>query len=101
MYMAYGWPQVIPLEQGQCPSSQKIIYFKVINRLLLVVSPSHLELWSSSQVYFYFIFLFMCMCVFLVNCLFYVICDVGSPVFALYFDEYLWVLEIDVGVKEI
>ncbi|KAK9910352.1 hypothetical protein M0R45_034318 [Rubus argutus] len=49
MYMAYGWPQVIPLEQGLCPSSQKIIYFKVINGLLLVVSPSHLELWSSSQ----------------------------------------------------
>ncbi|XP_061961808.1 uncharacterized protein LOC133682481 [Populus nigra] len=50
MYMAYGWPQVIPLEQGICPSSQKhIIYFKVINRLFLVVSPSHLELWSSSQ----------------------------------------------------
>ncbi|CAL2241826.1 unnamed protein product [Prunus armeniaca] len=49
MYMAYGWPQVIPLEQGQCPSSQKVVYLKVINRLLLVVSPSHLELWSSSQ----------------------------------------------------
>ncbi|KAG6748134.1 hypothetical protein POTOM_048035 [Populus tomentosa] len=50
MYMAYGWPQVIPLEQGLCPSSQKhIIYFKVINRLFLVVSPTHLELWSSSQ----------------------------------------------------
>ncbi|KAB2597743.1 RIC1-like protein [Pyrus ussuriensis x Pyrus communis] len=49
MYMAYGWPHVIPLEQGQCPSSQKIIYFKVINCLLLVISPSHLELWSSSQ----------------------------------------------------
>ncbi|KAL6176386.1 hypothetical protein ACLB2K_053020 [Fragaria x ananassa] len=49
MYMAYGWPQVIPLEQGLCPSSQKIIYLKVINGLLLVVSPSHLELWSSSQ----------------------------------------------------
>uniref|UniRef100_A0A2P2MRE1 Protein RIC1 homolog n=1 Tax=Rhizophora mucronata TaxID=61149 RepID=A0A2P2MRE1_RHIMU len=49
MYMAYGWPQVIPLEQGHCPSSQRIIYLKVINRLLLVVSPSHLELWSSSQ----------------------------------------------------
>lgn len=48
--MAYGWPQVIPLEQGQCPSSQKVVYLKVINRLLLVVSPSHLELWSSSQV---------------------------------------------------
>ncbi|XP_022770465.1 guanine nucleotide exchange factor subunit Rich-like isoform X3 [Durio zibethinus] len=49
MYMAYGYPQVIPLEQGLCPSSQKIIYLKLINRLLLVVSPSHIELWSSSQ----------------------------------------------------
>ncbi|XP_027350147.1 RAB6A-GEF complex partner protein 1-like isoform X2 [Abrus precatorius] len=49
MYMAYGWPQVIPLEQGLCPSSQKIVYLKVINRLLLVVSPTHFELWSSSQ----------------------------------------------------
>ncbi|KAK1558924.1 hypothetical protein Q3G72_008345 [Acer saccharum] len=49
MYMSYGWPQVIPLEQGLCPSSQRIIYMKVVNRLLLVVSPSHLELWSSSQ----------------------------------------------------
>ncbi|KAI3441774.1 RIC1 domain-containing protein [Psidium guajava] len=49
MYMAYGWPQVIPLEQGLCPSSQRIIYVKVINGLLLVVSPSHFELWSSSQ----------------------------------------------------
>ncbi|XP_021280084.1 RAB6A-GEF complex partner protein 1-like [Herrania umbratica] len=49
MYMAYGYPQVIPLEQGQCPSSQNIIYLKLNNRLLLVVSPSHLELWSSSQ----------------------------------------------------
>lgn len=47
--MAYGWPQVIPLEQGLGPSSQRIIYLKLINRLLLVVSPSHLELWSSSQ----------------------------------------------------
>lgn len=50
MYMAYGWPQVIPVDRGLSPSSQKIIYFKIINRLLLVVSPTHLELWSSSQV---------------------------------------------------
>ncbi|KAK7295112.1 hypothetical protein RJT34_18016 [Clitoria ternatea] len=49
MYMAYGWPQVIPLEQGVCPSAQRIVYLKVINRLLLVVSPTHFELWSSSQ----------------------------------------------------
>ncbi|KAI3893694.1 hypothetical protein MKX03_032110 [Papaver bracteatum] len=50
MYMAYGWPQVIPLEPGLCPVSQKIVYIKLINRLLLVVAPSHLELWSCSQV---------------------------------------------------
>lgn len=47
--MAYGWPQVIPLESGLCPTSEQIIYLKAINRLLLVVSPSHIELWSSSQ----------------------------------------------------
>ncbi|XP_038681735.1 guanine nucleotide exchange factor subunit RIC1-like isoform X2 [Tripterygium wilfordii] len=49
MYTAYGWPQVIPLEIGLFPSTQQIIYLKVLNRLLLVVSPSHLELWSSHQ----------------------------------------------------
>nr|GEV82860.1 Rab6A-GEF complex partner protein 1-like [Tanacetum cinerariifolium] len=51
MYMAYGWPQVIPLESpGLSPtSSQQIVYLKVVDRLLLVVSPSHFELWSSSQ----------------------------------------------------
>ncbi|KAK4339303.1 hypothetical protein RND71_040765 [Anisodus tanguticus] len=42
MYMAYGWPQVIPMESG-------IVYLKLINRLLLVVTPTHIELWSSSQ----------------------------------------------------
>ncbi|KAK2978497.1 hypothetical protein RJ640_006196 [Escallonia rubra] len=49
MYMTYGWPQVIPLEPGVCPSSERIVYLKVLNRLLLVVAPSHLELWSTSQ----------------------------------------------------
>ncbi|XP_077219542.1 uncharacterized protein LOC143853708 isoform X2 [Tasmannia lanceolata] len=49
MYMAYGWPQIIPLEPGLCPASEQIVYLKVINRLLLVVAPTHLELWSSSQ----------------------------------------------------
>ncbi|XP_021748783.1 RAB6A-GEF complex partner protein 1-like isoform X3 [Chenopodium quinoa] len=49
MYMAYGWPHVMPIESGISDSSQRIIYLKVINRLLLVVAPSHLELWSSSQ----------------------------------------------------
>jgi len=48
--MAYGWPQVIPLDQGLSPSQHKIVYFKLINRLLLIVSPTHFELWSSSQV---------------------------------------------------
>ncbi|CAA2992972.1 RAB6A-GEF complex partner 1-like [Olea europaea subsp. europaea] len=49
MYMAYGWPQVIPLELPSFPSTQQIVYLKVANRLVLVVSPSHIELWSSSQ----------------------------------------------------
>ncbi|GMH17268.1 hypothetical protein Nepgr_019109 [Nepenthes gracilis] len=35
--------------KGLCPSSQRIVYFKVINRLLLVVDPTHIELWSSFQ----------------------------------------------------
>ncbi|KAM0932418.1 putative transcription factor WD40-like family [Dioscorea sansibarensis] len=52
MYMAYGWPQVIPLEPGLCDYSSRldrIIYLKVISRLLLLVAPTHIELWSSSQ----------------------------------------------------
>ncbi|XP_057533599.1 uncharacterized protein LOC130811346 isoform X1 [Amaranthus tricolor] len=49
MYMAYGWPHVMPIESGLCPSSQRIVYLKVINGLFLVVTPTHLELWSSSQ----------------------------------------------------
>ncbi|CAA0819359.1 Unknown protein [Striga hermonthica] len=49
MYMAYGWPQVIPLDLPSCPSTPQIVYLKVVNGLLLVVAPTHLELWSSSQ----------------------------------------------------
>ncbi|CAI9101893.1 OLC1v1000047C1 [Oldenlandia corymbosa var. corymbosa] len=54
MYMAYGWPQVIPLESGglipsSSTSQDNIVYLNVLNRLLLVVSRSHIELWSSSQ----------------------------------------------------
>lgn len=46
--MAYGWPQVLPLESSPS-SSPQIVYLKVRNLFFLVVSPSHLELWSSSQ----------------------------------------------------
>ncbi|XP_031479241.1 uncharacterized protein LOC116250045 [Nymphaea colorata] len=49
MSIAYGWPQVIPLEPGLCPTSPRIVFLRVSNGLLLVVSPFHLELWSSSQ----------------------------------------------------
>ncbi|XP_068651860.1 uncharacterized protein [Aristolochia californica] len=49
MYMAYGWPQAIPLQRGLCPAYEKIVYLKVIDRFLLVVAPTHLEIWSSSQ----------------------------------------------------
>ncbi|XP_039116025.1 LOW QUALITY PROTEIN: guanine nucleotide exchange factor subunit Rich-like [Dioscorea cayenensis subsp. rotundata] len=54
MYMAYGWPQVIPLEPGAWSvwllfPLDRIIYLIVINCFLLLVTPSHMELWSSSQ----------------------------------------------------
>ncbi|KAG0475853.1 hypothetical protein HPP92_012694 [Vanilla planifolia] len=53
MYMAYGWPQVIPVNTGERHSGgvfvDRIIYLKIINRLLLVVTPTHLQLWSCSQ----------------------------------------------------
>ncbi|KAI4364719.1 hypothetical protein MLD38_020774 [Melastoma candidum] len=49
MYMTYGWPQVIPLDQPPSDPDGRVVYFKVINRLFLVVSSAHLELWSSSQ----------------------------------------------------
>lgn len=41
---------MIPLEPGLCPTSQRIVFLRVSNGLLLVVSSSHLEFWSSSQV---------------------------------------------------
>ncbi|KAF3779198.1 hypothetical protein EJ110_NYTH26015 [Nymphaea thermarum] len=44
MSIAYGWPQ-----PDLCPTSQRIVFLRVSNGLLLVVSPFHLELWSSSQ----------------------------------------------------
>lgn len=60
MYMAYGWPQVIPVNAGVRLSASssdvggifadRIIYLKIINRLLLLVTPTHLQLWSCSQV---------------------------------------------------
>lgn len=56
MYMAYGWPQVIPLNGGARPSvsssdslAERIVYLKIINRLLLLVTPNHLQLWNCSQ----------------------------------------------------
>ncbi|KAG0477578.1 hypothetical protein HPP92_012297 [Vanilla planifolia] len=53
MYMAYGWPQVIPVNTGERHSGgvfvDRIIYLKIINRLLLLVTPTHLQLWSCSQ----------------------------------------------------
>ncbi|KAJ3699104.1 hypothetical protein LUZ61_002809 [Rhynchospora tenuis] len=50
MYMAYGWPQAIPLDPGlPSSSSERVVYLKSANRLLLIVGPTHLELWSTSQ----------------------------------------------------
>ncbi|CAA6666701.1 unnamed protein product [Spirodela intermedia] len=56
MYIAYGWPQAIPLLESQDAFSSSsslsfagVVYIKVAGHILLVVTPGHLELWSSSQ----------------------------------------------------
>ncbi|KAH7433091.1 hypothetical protein KP509_07G054900 [Ceratopteris richardii] len=44
MYVAYGWPKVLSTK-----SSDPIVYLKASSGLLLLVSSSHLELWSIGQ----------------------------------------------------
>ncbi|KAK1620633.1 hypothetical protein QYE76_026150 [Lolium multiflorum] len=46
MYMAYGWPQSIPLDPGD---SDGVVLLRVIGRLLLAVCPASLHLWSASH----------------------------------------------------
>lgn len=51
MYMSYGWPQVVPLLPISSPDpSPQIVYLRAAAGRLLVVGPSHIEIWSSSQV---------------------------------------------------
>nr|DAD18995.1 TPA_asm: hypothetical protein HUJ06_020458 [Nelumbo nucifera] len=49
--------QVIPLQLGLCPVPEQTFYLKFINRLLLVIAPSHIELWNSSQFFILFYFI--------------------------------------------
>lgn len=44
MYVAYGWPKVL-----STASPDPIVYLKVSSSLLLLVSSSHLEVWSIAQ----------------------------------------------------
>ncbi|VAI50373.1 unnamed protein product [Triticum turgidum subsp. durum] len=46
MYMAYGWPQSIPLDPGE---SDGAVLLRVLGRLLLAVCPASLHLWSASH----------------------------------------------------
>ncbi|XP_051192132.1 uncharacterized protein [Lolium perenne] len=46
MYMAYGWPQSIPLDPGD---SDGVVLLRVLGRLLLAVCPASLHLWSASH----------------------------------------------------
>ena len=46
MYLAYGWPQSIPLGLGD---SDRVVLLRVLGRLLLVVYPASLHLWSASH----------------------------------------------------
>lgn len=44
MYVAYGWPKVL-----STASPDPIVYLKASSSLLLLVSSSHLEVWSIAQ----------------------------------------------------
>lgn len=47
MYVAYGWPKV--LSTAASSPQDIIVHLKASNGLLLLVSSSHLEIWSTSQ----------------------------------------------------
>ncbi|GJM87070.1 hypothetical protein PR202_ga02988 [Eleusine coracana subsp. coracana] len=46
MYLAYGWPQSIPLDPDD---SDRVVLLRVLGRLLLAVCPASLHLWSATQ----------------------------------------------------
>ncbi|OEL29002.1 hypothetical protein BAE44_0009984 [Dichanthelium oligosanthes] len=46
MYLAYGWPQSIPLDPDD---SDRVVLLRVLGRLLLAVCPASLHLWSAAQ----------------------------------------------------
>jgi hypothetical protein len=46
MYLAYGWPQSIPLDWDD---SDRVVFLRVLGRLLLAVCPASLHLWSATQ----------------------------------------------------
>uniref|UniRef100_A0A0E0NLV9 RIC1 C-terminal alpha solenoid region domain-containing protein n=1 Tax=Oryza rufipogon TaxID=4529 RepID=A0A0E0NLV9_ORYRU len=46
MYMAYGWPQSIPLDPGD---SDRVVLLRVLGRYLLAVCPASLHLWSAAH----------------------------------------------------
>ncbi|XP_062220514.1 uncharacterized protein LOC133919949 isoform X1 [Phragmites australis] len=46
MYLAYGWPQSIPLDPND---SDRVVLLRVLGRLLLVVCPASLHLWSAAH----------------------------------------------------
>lgn len=49
MYIAYGWPKVLSTASDTSHVPQEIVYLKTSNGLLLLVSSSHLEVWSTTQ----------------------------------------------------
>ncbi|TVU28879.1 hypothetical protein EJB05_20415 [Eragrostis curvula] len=46
MYLAYGWPQSIPLDPDD---SDRVVLLRVLGRYLLAVCPASLHLWSAAQ----------------------------------------------------
>ncbi|PWZ24900.1 hypothetical protein Zm00014a_008363 [Zea mays] len=46
MYLAYGWPQSIPLDPD---NSNRVVLLRLLGRFLLAVCPASLHLWSAAQ----------------------------------------------------
>ncbi|AQK75576.1 Quinoprotein amine dehydrogenase beta chain-like [Zea mays] len=46
MYLAYGWPQSIPLDPD---NSDRVVLLRLLGRFLLAVCPASLHLWSAAQ----------------------------------------------------
>ncbi|KAJ7539613.1 hypothetical protein O6H91_11G101500 [Diphasiastrum complanatum] len=49
MLMAYGWPKFLPIATTPSLCSQPVVYLKIYNGLLLLITSTQIQVWSASQ----------------------------------------------------